>query len=175
METFWYVIKVLPGKERSLNEDFNRQISLGKLNNILRFICPTEKEMIVVKNKKTIREKVLYSGYLYFESQNRMNEDEIKQFSILPNVMGMMGDRKPILMRESDIKRILKDDDLDKHIESKKLKFINGEKVLISDGAFNGFEGLIKEILGDKVKLEVKIFGRNTNVELILEQIQKLF
>jgi transcriptional antiterminator NusG len=173
MQTFWYVIKVLPGKERSLNEDFNKQISLGKINNITRFICPTEKEYVVVKNKKTIREKVLYSGYLYFESSIKLNEDEIKQFSLLPNVMGMMGDKRPILLRETDIRRILKDDDLDKHIESKKLKYIIGEKVMISDGPFNGFEAVIKEITGEKLKTEVKIFGRNTNVELTLEQIQK--
>jgi transcriptional antiterminator NusG len=102
-----------------------------------------------------------------------LNEDEIKQFSLLPNVMGMMGDKRPILLRETDIRRILKDDDLDKHIESKKLKYIIGEKVMISDGPFNGFEAVIKEITGEKLKTEVKIFGRNTNVELTLEQIQK--
>ena len=174
MQTFWYVIKVLPGKERSLNEDFNKQISLGKINNITRFICPTEKEYVVVKNKKTIREKVLYSGYLYFESSIKLNEDEIKQFSLLPNVMGMMGDKTPVLLRDSDIRRILKDDSLDNHIESKRTKYSSGDKVMVSDGPFNGFEGIISEINGEKVSVEVRIFGRNTPVELTLAQIEKV-
>ena len=39
MESNWYVVKVLPGKERSLNEDFNKQISLGKIKNVIRFVC----------------------------------------------------------------------------------------------------------------------------------------
>ena len=66
METIWYIVKVMPGKERSLTEDFNKQILQKKIENIIRFVCPTEKEMVVVKNKKILREKVLYSGYLYF-------------------------------------------------------------------------------------------------------------
>ena len=38
METNWYVVKVMPGKERTLNEEFNKRISMGKLDNITRFV-----------------------------------------------------------------------------------------------------------------------------------------
>ena len=58
MESNWYVVKVLPGKERILKDDFNKQILQGKINNIERFVCPTERELKVVKNKKVVREKV---------------------------------------------------------------------------------------------------------------------
>lgn len=78
-----------------------------------------------------------------------------------------------MLLKESDIKRILKDDTLDNHIESKKLKYIVGEKVTVSDGPFQSFDGIISEIKGDKVDIEVKIFGRNTAVSLSLSQIEK--
>ena len=101
---------------------------------------PTEKHFVVVKNKKVLREKVLYSGYLYFEATNKLEEPELKTISLIPNIMGMMGDRMPVLLKEADVRRILKDDDLDKHIESKKLKYIIGEKVMISDGPFNGLK-----------------------------------
>jgi transcription antitermination factor NusG len=50
METNWYVVKVLPGKERSLTEQFNKDISLGRIKNIARFVCPTEKEFVAVKD-----------------------------------------------------------------------------------------------------------------------------
>lgn len=173
MESAWYVVKVLPGKERSLNEQFNKEIGLGRIKNITRFVCPTEKEFVVVKNKKILREKVLYSGYLYFETQKQLQEDDLKVISLIPNIMGMMGDRMPMLLKESDIKRILKDDTLDNHIESKKLKYIVGERVTVSDGPFQSFDGTISEIKGDKVDIEVKIFGRNTAVSLSLSQIEK--
>lgn len=173
MENNWYVVKVLPGKERSLAEQFNKEISLGRISNIVRFICPTEKEFVLVKNKKVIREKVLYSGYLYFESPKRLQEDELKIISTIPNIMGMMGDRMPLLLKESDVRRILKDDTLEEHLENKKMKFIAGESVVVSDGPFKDFEGTVKEMKGEKVDVEIKIFGRNTAVSLTLEQIRK--
>jgi len=173
MSTAWYVVKVLPGKERSLTEQFNKDIGLGRISNIMRFVCPTEKEFVVVKNKKVIREKVLYSGYLYFESPKQLEDDDLKIISLIPNIMGMMGDRMPLLLKESDVRRILKDDTLEEHIESKKLKFDSGELVIVSDGPFKEFSGIIKEVKGDRVDVEIKIFGRNTAVSLTLDQIQK--
>lgn len=174
METNWYLVKVLPGKERSLADEFNKHISLGKMKSVTRFICPTEKHMVVVKNKKMIREKVLYSGYLYFETPKKLNEDELKTISLLPNIMGMGGNRIPIELRESDIRRILKDDTLEEHVDAKRLKYIIGEHVTVIEGPFNTFEGTISDIKGDKVDVEIKIFGRNTAVSLTVGQIAKI-
>jgi transcriptional antiterminator NusG len=173
MSTAWYVVKVLPGKERSLNEQFNKDIGLGRIININRFVCPTEKEFVVIKNKKTLREKVLYSGYLYFEAPKKLEEDDLKIISLIPNIMGMMGDRMPMLLKDTDVRRILKDDTLEEHIESKKLKFDTGEPIIVCEGPFKDFNGIIKELKGDRVDVEIKIFGRNTAVSLTLEQIQK--
>ena len=174
METKWYLVKVLPGKERSLAEEFNKYISLGKMKGITRFVCPTEKNVVVVRNKKAIREKVLYSGYLYFETPKQLNEDELKTISLLPNILGMGGNRVPIELRDSDIKRILVDDVLEQHVDSKRLKYMIGEQVMVVEGPFNTFEGVISEIKGEKVDVEIKIFGRNTAVELTLNQISKI-
>jgi transcriptional antiterminator NusG len=167
------VVKVLPGKERSLTEQFNKDIGMNRISNIMRFICPTEKEFVVVKNKKVIREKVLYSGYLYFEAPKQLEEDDLKIISLIPNIMGMMGDRMPMLLKDTDVRRILKDDTLEEHIESKKLKFDMGESIIVCDGPFKEFSGIIKEVKGDRVDVEIKIFGRNTAVSLTLDQIQK--
>lgn len=174
MEKFWYVVKVMPGKERSLNEEFNKQISLGRIETVDRFICPTEKEFITVKNKKILRDKVIYSGYLYFEAKNKLNEDELKDIASLPNIMGMMGNKTPLRMSISDIQRILKDELLDTHLESKKLKYVVGEIINICDGPFKSFSGSISELKDEKVFVEVKIFGRNNKVELTLSQIEKM-
>jgi transcriptional antiterminator NusG len=133
-----------------------------------------EKEFVSVKNKKVLRDKVLYSGYLYFECGKRLNEEELKSLTGLPNIMGMGGDRTPILLRESDIRRILKDDTLENHVESKRLKYIKGEVVKVIEGPFASFDGIISEIKGDKVDIEIKIFGRNTAVSLTLNQIEKI-
>lgn len=174
MSTFWYVVKVLPGKERQLSEQFNQQISLNRLNNVIRFICPTEKEFVTVKNKKIMREKVLYTGYLYFESKNKLDDNELKEISLTPNIMGMMGDKRPQLMRNNDVVRILKDDELDKHIETKRLRYAVGEWIIVNDGPFKTFEGVISSINGDRFDVQIKIFGRDTPITLNGEQICKL-
>jgi transcriptional antiterminator NusG len=174
METNWYLVKVLPGKERSLTEEFNKQITQGKMGNVSRFVCPTEKNVVVVRNKKAIREKVLYSGYLYFETQKRLNDDELKSISLMQNIMGMGGNRIPVLLRESDVMRILKDEVLEQHADSKRLRYDKGETVMVIEGPFATFEGVISEVKGEKVELEIKIFGRNTAVELTINQIEKI-
>jgi len=171
----WYVIKVTPGKERQLNEQFNTQIGLGKIGFIDRFVCPMEKEFVVVRKKKVLREKVIYNGYLYFESQNQLTEDQLKTIAANPAVMGMLGDKRPRRMSEDDINKILKDDVLEKHKESKTVKFILGETVVINDGPFTSFNGVVSNIYNDKVQLNVKVFGRDTVVEVNLEQISKVY
>lgn len=173
MGTCWYIVKVLPGKERQLNESFNEEISEGKIKNIVRFVCPTEKEFVVVRNKKALREKVLYSGYLYFEAENRLNDDQLKWISNIPNIMGMGGNKTPVMMREDDVKRIIKDDVLEDRIESKKLKYILGEEIIVIDGPFKTFEGIISEINDEIVEIEIKIFGRITKISLSLSEIKK--
>jgi len=52
MQNNWYLVKVLPGKERQLTEQYNKEISLGKIPNILRFVCPLEKNL--AHSKKTL-------------------------------------------------------------------------------------------------------------------------
>ncbi len=174
MSTSWYVVKVLPGKERQLTEQYNKEISLGSIKNILRFVCPLEKNLVVVKNKKVIREKVLYSGYLYFETKQKLNDDDLKVIAHQQSIMGLLGDKTPILLRESDVARILKDEVLDEHIQSKKITLNSGDIVSIPDGAFNGFNGVISSVKGDKVDVEVKIFGRGTIVTVGIEHVEKV-
>ena len=43
MESYWYVVKVLPGKERKLCEQFNKDIEHSRIKNITRFVCPLER------------------------------------------------------------------------------------------------------------------------------------
>jgi len=53
--------------------------------------------------------------------------------------------------------------------------YIVGEAVKITDGPFNGFDGVVEEIVEDKRKLKVmvKIFGRKTLLELNFAQVTK--
>jgi transcriptional antiterminator NusG len=174
MENKWYVLKVTPGKERQMNENFNTLIALDRMGYVNRFICPMEKEFVVLRKKKVLRDKILYSGYLYFETQRELNDNELKEISSHPFVMSMLGDKKPRLMGRQDINKIIKDEMLNEHKYVKSITFAVGEDVVLTDGPFASFNGTITEIKGDKVELQVKIFGRLTPVTIDLQNIKKI-
>lgn len=171
----WYVVKVTPGKERQLNEQFNNQINSGSISFVNRFVCPLEKEYVTIRKKKTLREKVIYNGYLYFESENLLTEDQLKTIAANSGIMSMFGDKIPRRMGNEDVSRILKDDLLEKHKESKIIKFIIGDAVTINEGPFKTFNGVINKINNEKVYLNVKVFGRDTAVEVNLDQISRVY
>jgi len=170
----WYVVKVLPGKERQIEDHFNTEISNGELKIIKRFICPTEKNTFIVKNKKTTRDSVIYTGYLYFETEDKLNDADLKRIGGNPLIMGILGDRKPVLLNRNDVAKILKDETLENHIEGKKFIFLPGNGVKITDGAFNGFTGTIIDVKGDIAQVEVKIFGVGSKIQLKTSEITKL-
>jgi len=170
MSSFWYLIKVLPGKERQIEEQFNTEIELGILKGILRFYCPMEKYFKVIKNKRHVREKVVYTGYLYFETDHELDIDELKFYSHLPNIMGILGDKKPVRLRDREIERVLnkKTEDLSTEVE-----FNKGEVIKVIDGPFRTFEGEVMSVEGNKVDVDVKVFGRSTKLTLTKDQIEK--
>ena len=52
-------------------------------------------------------------------------------------------------------------------------KYLPGEEVTILDGPFTNFNGKVESVKGDKVKVEVSIFGRVSLIEVGLLQIDK--
>jgi transcriptional antiterminator NusG len=100
----------------------------------------------------------------------------------MPGVIGFLSwndgktSKTPIPLRQSEIKRILgKIDEVAPIEEVATLSFTKGETIRVIDGPFSSFEGTVEEIFDDKKKLNVmvKIFGRNTPVELNYSQVEK--
>ena len=54
--------------------------------------------------------------------------------------------------------------------------FLVGETVKVNFGPFSGFTGTIREVNQDrrKIKVEVKIFGRPTDLELENTQVERV-
>ncbi len=79
-------------------------------------------------------------------------------------------------MRMAEINRILgRVDEMAENEAEVNIPYVVGETVKVSDGPFNGFNGIIEEINEEKKKLKVmvKIFGRKTPLELSFMQVEK--
>jgi len=80
-------------------------------------------------------------------------------------------------LREKEINKILgKVDEVADAEGDLEKPFVIGETVKIVDGPFNGFTGTIQEIFEERKKLNVivKIFERDTPIELTYSQVEKI-
>ena len=75
---------------------------------------------------------------------------------------------------KSILERMDRNIDLDTITED---EYIVGEKVKIIDGPFSNFDAVIQEVPKDKtkIKVSVKIFGRDTVMELMINQVDRIY
>jgi transcriptional antiterminator NusG len=61
------------------------------------------------------------------------------------------------------------------HMEEENIPYMAGDVVKVTDGPFSGFAGSVEEVYNEKryLKVTVKIFGRNTPLELNFMQVEK--
>ena len=66
-------------------------------------------------------------------------------------------------------------DGLQMPVEDVAQEYFVGEPVKVTFGPFSGFNGVVKEVNNEKKKLkvEVKIFGRPTDLELENSQVER--
>ena len=66
-------------------------------------------------------------------------------------------------------------DELQQPVEEYDNEYLVGEPVKVTEGPFSGFCGVVKEVNNEKKKLkvEVKIFGRPTDLELENSQVER--
>lgn len=112
-----------------------------------------------------------------------LTEAMIQHLSNVTNVMHFLTDGKGsrgniISLRKAEVNKMLgKVDEMsDAGGMTMSEPFIVGETIKIIDGPFNDFNGVIEEVTDEKKKLkvQVKIFGRATPVELSYMQVEKL-
>jgi transcriptional antiterminator NusG len=171
----WYAIQVYSGSEQAVKRGIDLlAVEYGIEDKIDSVIVPTE-EVIEVKNgEKKITERVLYSGYVFAHVD--LDTDLWHKVQSLPRVSRFIGEGKTATpLTSADIKVIL--DKMDKKSAPRpKVDFENGEMVRIVDGPFSNFTGMVEEYDLDhgKLKLNVSIFGRNTPVEILYTQVEKI-
>lgn len=175
----WYVLRAISGKEAKVKELLDGAIKNTPLGDfVFQVLIPTEKVLTVRGGKKVVKERNLYSGYVFIEAI--LTGEVIHELTNTTNVIdflrGRTKDSKPERLRESEVMRMLGTaDELQEAGAEDVNDFIVGESVKVKEGPFNDFSGVIEEVMHDKKKLKVsvKIFGRKTLLELDNWQVER--
>ena len=183
-DTKWYVLRVVSGKERSVKEYLDKDISRSGWTEIIKQVfLPMEKVYKVQNGKKVMREKNYFPGYVMLEvTDGKLTDDIVQHISNITNVMHFLTDGKGskgniISLRKSEVNKMLgRVDEMNDQGVTMSEPFIVGETIKIIEGPFNDFNGVIEEVNDEKKKLKVtvKIFGRSTPVELNYMQVEKI-
>ena len=177
----WYVIRAVSGQEKKIKSYLDNEIIRQKLDEIIpQVLIPSEKVYEMRNGKKRIREKSFFPGYILI-SADLSNSRALDLITNMPGVLGFLGNTSgttkiPVPLRQAEVNRILgKVDEEAQEVATPTVQFLKGESVKVIDGPFSGFVGTVEEVFDDRKKLNVvvKIFGRNTPVELSYAQVDK--
>lgn len=166
----WYILHTYSGYESMVKDSLFRLIENNNLQNMIFDVKIPMEQTIEEKNgKRKIVErkllpcyvfiKMIYSNQLWYWVTNTRG------------VTGFVGPQgRPIPMKEAEIRKMRLEDvviDAD---------FAVGDKVSVDSGPLTGFEGVITELndAAQKAKVNIQMFGRNTDVEVEYIQIKKI-
>lgn len=171
----WYVLRAISGKEAQVKEIIEGAMKRTDLGNfVFQVLIPTEKVMTVKNGKKVVKERNLYSGYVFIEAQ--LTGEVIYELTNTTNVIDFLRGRQknsdPEILREAEVMRMLGAVD---ELSDPEVDFIVGEKVKVTDGPFKDFPGVIEEVNAErrKLKVSIKIFERKTPLELDYSQVER--
>ncbi len=183
----WYVVRAISGQEKKVKAYLEKEASSSGLKDFVpEVLVPSEKvyqirKMKDGKSKKVAVDRNFLPGYVIVQA-NLINGEVMHLIKSVPGVIGFLNvegkgqEELPTPMREAEINRILgKVEDSEDAEVKHTTTYIVGETVKVIDGPFNGFTAHVEEVFDDKKKLNVmvKIFGRNTPVELNYMQVEK--
>jgi transcription termination/antitermination protein NusG len=174
----WFILKVQSNREDSIREALLRRIAVAGLGESFdQIIVPIEKVSEFKNGKKRVVKRKLYPGYLVVHME--YNDDTWYLVRETPGIGDFTGSGgKPTPMAPHEVSKIISIIEPDKEQETPRLMipFKKGERVKITEGTFENFEGEVDNIdeANGRVTVMINIFGRSTPVELEYWQIDKL-
>ena len=175
----WYVLRAISGKEAKVKEVLDAAIKNTPLGEyVSQVLIPTEKVYATRNGKKVLKDRMVYSGYVFVEAE--LTGEVIYELRNTTNVIDFLRGRaknsKPEPLHESEVMRMLGQmDEAATPVDDGLNDFKIGEAVKVTFGPFSGMTGEVKEINTERqrLKVEVKIFGRPTDVELEISQVER--
>jgi transcriptional antiterminator NusG len=173
----WYIVHAYSNFEGKVAEAIRDQSQRQGLEEQFEDIqVPTEEVTEVVRGAKKVRQHRHFPGYVLVKME--MTDEAYHLVKNTPKVTGFLGaQNKPQPVSDKEVERILGRVAEQGVAKARPvISFETGERVRVSDGPFQSFEGLVSEVDEDRgrLKVAVMIFGRETPVELEYGQVEKL-
>lgn len=176
----WYVVRAVSGQELKVKAYIEQEASNRNLSSYVgSVLVPMEKTYSVVGGKKVTKERPFFPSYVMVEAY--LDPEVVHMIKEIPGVVGFLTTAKmsgdPMPLRRAEVNRMLgKEDEMVDMPETVIIPYVVGEAVKVTDGPFKDFEGTVEEVNSEKrkLKVEVKIFGRKTPLELSFSQVEKI-
>lgn len=178
----FFVLRVASNKEDTVREKLARKVKIEGAENVVgRILVPTERVRSMKGGVRKESDRKLYPGYVFIELELDKNGTIpenvwflIKETDGVGDFIGSNG--KPTPMSPKDQAKMLEEAERPDDAPNLKTEYKKSDKVKVTNGPFENFEGEVDEILGDqgKVRIITTIFGRPTPLELEYWQIEKL-
>ena len=168
-EACWYVVHTYSGYENKVASNLEKTVENRQLQDLIQEIrVPTEKVLEVgTDGKRKEVELKTFPGYVIVKM---IMTDE--SWYAVRNIRGCTGfvgpSSKPVPLTDDEVARL----GIEKHeIE---VSYKVGDSVNIVDGPLEGFIGTVEELDVEKnrIRVVVSMFGRDTPVELELDQAE---
>ena len=171
----WYSVSVLSNFEKKIKEAIETAAEEAELTDeIEEVLVPTEEVIEVRRGKKVTAERRFMPGYVLVRME--MTDKGYHLINNINRVTGFLGPQgKPMPMRYAEVNQILNRVEEGAEQPRTLIHFEIGEKVAVTDGPFEGFDGMVEEVDDEnqRLKVTVSIFGRATPVELEYTQVSK--
>ena len=164
----WYVVHTYSGYENTVKATIEKYVENRHLQDVIHEISiPMETVTEITDNGPKEVERKVFPGYVLVKMV--MTDDTWHLVRNVRGVTGFVGSaNKPIPLSEEEVLAM----GMEKH--EIVVNYNVGDHVKIVDGPLASFTGIVEEIEPEKnrVSVMVSMFGRETPVELELDQVE---
>ena len=169
-ELKWYVAHTYSGYENTVAASIERAVENRNMHDLITEVSiPLETVTEITDNGPKTVERNVFPGYVLVKMV--MTDDTWHLVRNIRGVTGFVGAaNKAIPLTEDEIAAL----GVEKHEVI--VSYDVGDSVKITDGALESFIGTVEELDKDrgKVRVVVSMFGRETPVELELDQVEPI-
>lgn len=169
-EAKWYVVHTYSGYENKVAQNLEKLVENRNMQDVIFDIkVPTETVTEIKDDKTHEYERKVFPGYVLIKMI--VTDDS---WFVVRNIRGVTGfvgpSSNPVPLNDDEVASL--------GIEKRVIEvgYDVNDNVRIVDGPLEGFEGVVEELDTAKnyVKVKISMFGRETPVELELDQVESL-